>query len=442
MTRSTQQAVQTVAVIGLGYVGAPLAFALAKNQNVNVIGYDVNQGRVDQLKAGVDSTGEISEGELALRSKMVLTASPEYLFDADVMIITVPTPVNEGHVPDMSYVLRATHTAGSHMKKGAVIVYESTVYPGATEEECLPLLEKIGRGAGLSYPADFSIGYSPERINPGDRVHTLHNTTKIVAGDRPATLDLLASLYGSITQVHRAPTIKVAEAAKCAENAQRDVNIAFMNELCQICTRLGVDTHDVLAAAGTKWNFLPFRPGLVGGHCIGVDPYYLMHKAAAEGYPARLIVAARETNDSMAGFLANLAIKRMACEGLLRPGAVVTVLGATFKEDVPDIRNSKVVDLVRELGKYGVTPQIVDPHADPAGFSHEYGLELTAVSQTRPADALLLTVPHRRFAEEHGSFENLINICAKRAGRVVVMDLKAVLNRDLLDQERFSFWRP
>lgn len=440
MTSSTQKATQIVAVIGLGYVGAPLAFALAKDPKLTVIGYDVNLNRVSQLNNGIDATGELNEEQLALRSRMIISTSPEHLVDADVMIITVPTPVNEGHVPDMSYVMRATLTAGSHMKRGAIIVYESTVYPGATEEECLPLLKKIGQGAGLSYPEDFAVGYSPERINPGDRKHTLHNTVKIVAGDRPETLDRLASLYGSITQVHRAPTIKVAEAAKCAENAQRDLNIAFMNEVCQICTRLGIDTHDVLEAAGTKWNFLPFRPGLVGGHCIGVDPYYLTHKAATEGYPARLILTARETNDSMANFLANLAIKRMASEGLLRQGAVVTILGATFKEDVPDIRNSKVVDLVKELGKYGVNPQIVDPHANPAEFEHEYGLTLTPLADLRPADAVLLTVPHQRFVEAYGSFENLLDACTN--DRAVVMDLKAAVNRDLVNSARYSYWRP
>lgn len=434
MTRSFSPDL-TVAVVGLGYVGAPLAFALAKH--VKVIGFDVNATRVQHLATGLDTTNELTDAELALRTKMTLTVDPEYLADADVIIVTVPTPVIDGHVPDMSFVIRATETVAKHMKAGTTIVYESTVYPGATEEVCLPILKTLSE---LTYPDQFSIGYSPERINPGDRVHTLHNTTKIVAGDSAATLALLASLYGQITTVHEAPTIKVAEAAKIMENTQRDVNIAVMNEMSQIFSRLGIDTYDVLAAAGTKWNFLSFTPGLVGGHCISVDPYYLSHKAAVEGYPAKLILAARETNDSMGGFLANLMVKRMACEHLLRPEAVVTIVGATFKEDVPDIRNSKVVDLYKELTKYGISAQIVDPHADPAEFEHEYGIKLTPESEAVPADAVLLAVPHRKLAEQHGSFEQMVSNFAKN-GRAVVMDVKAALDRDLMP-ERFALWRP
>lgn len=420
----------------MGYVGAPLAFALA--QNYDVIGFDVNATRIQQLQVGEDTTGELDASALGRTASMVLTCDADSLASADVFIVTVPTPVNEGHVPDMGFVCRATETVARHMRRGALVVYESTVYPGATEEVCLPILQKV---SGLHYPEDFSIGYSPERINPGDTVHTLYTTTKIVSGDRPQVVDQLASIYGSITKVHKAPTIKVAEAAKILENTQRDVNIAVMNEVSQIFSRLGVDTYDVLEAAGTKWNFLPFTPGLVGGHCISVDPYYLSHKAAVEGYPAKLILAARETNDSMGGFLANLLIKRLAREKLFTPDVTVTILGATFKENCPDIRNSKVVDIYNELTRYGIKAQVVDPHADAEEFEHEYGITLTSAGQARGADAVLLAVPHRAFAQQHGGFEGLVEDYARKDGKVLVMDLKAALDRTRV-ADRFNLWRP
>ncbi len=425
-----------IAVIGLGYVGAPLAFSLA--QFFDVIGYDIDAERVAELQRGKDSTGELLSDDLRVPNGIRLSADSTVLQHADVIIITVPTPVNEGHVPDLSYVYGATRVAAKFMRRGAIVVYESTVYPGATEEKCLPLLREV---SGYTYPRDFSIGYSPERINPGDRVHTLRNTTKVVSADRPRSLHVLSQIYGRITEVHRATSIKVAEAAKILENTQRDVNIAVMNEVSQLFSRLDIDTHDVLEAAGTKWNFMHFKPGLVGGHCISVDPYYLSHKAAVEGYPAKLILAARETNDSMAGFLVNQLIKRLCCEGLMQGNLVVTILGATFKEDVPDIRNSKIGDVARELQRYGIQAQIVDPHADPAEFKSAYGYELCAMDDLQPAHAVLLAVPHRAFNGIASTLEQLIRRVSVRSGRYVVLDLKAVLDRSKLEMNA-SLWRP
>ncbi|WP_313299654.1 nucleotide sugar dehydrogenase [Diaphorobacter sp.] len=425
-----------IAVVGLGYVGAPLAFSLARH--FDVIGYDINAERVKELQRGNDSTGELLADDLCVSKRMRLSTDSTTLQHADVIIITVPTPVIEGHVPDLSYVYAATQIVAKFMRRGAIVVYESTVYPGATEEKCLPLLREV---SGYAYPRDFSIGYSPERINPGDRVHTLHNTTKVVSADRPRSLQILAQIYGRITQIYRASSIKVAEAAKILENTQRDVNIAVMNEVSQLFSRLNIDTHDVLEAAATKWNFMHFKPGLVGGHCISVDPYYLSHKAAVEGYPAKLILAARETNDSMAGFLVNQLVKRLACEGLMHANVVVTILGATFKEDVPDIRNSKIGDVARELQRYGIQAQIVDPHADPSEFKAAHGHELCALEALQPAQAVLLAVPHRAFNTMAPTLELLIRRVAVKSGRYVVLDLKAALDRSKLELNA-CLWRP
>lgn len=386
-----------IAVVGLGYVGAPLALALSGS--FPVVGFDLNVDRVVELEVGEDRTGELDKHVLrqqVLQGALKLTTSEKEMADADVIIITVPTPVTDAHVPDLSCVIAASRAVGRVMKTGAIVVYESTVYPGATEEVCLP---ELIASSGKNYPEDFAIGYSPERINPGDEVHVLTNTVKIVSGDRPEVLNLLAQMYGSITQVHLAPTIKVAEGAKVLENVQRDVNIALMNEAYQIFSRIGVDTHDVLEAAGTKWNFLKFTPGLVGGHCISVDPYYLSHKAASEGFPAKLIMSSRETNDAMPAFLVDKLIKKMVSSVGLNRNTVVTILGATFKEDVPDVRNSKVADICKELAKYGVTVQVVDPVADASEVAHEVGVGLTAACDAVPADAVILAVPHQEFLE-------------------------------------------
>jgi len=416
-----------IAIIGLGYVGAPLALELAKHHNV--IGFDINVERVTELSQGFDRTREMAGDELRgllADKRLMLTADVENLREADIFIVTVPTPVSEANVPDMGCVLAATRTVGQVMKKGAIVVYESTVYPGATEEECLPVLQKV---SGYSYPEEFAIGYSPERINPGDQVHRLTNTTKIVSGDRPEVLETLAALYGSITNIHRAPAIKVAESAKVLENVQRDVNIALMNEVYQVFTHCGVDTHDVLEAAGTKWNFLKFQPGLVGGHCISVDPYYLSHKAAAEGFNAKLIMASRATNDSMPAFIVDQLVKKMVKTVGVNRDTVVTVLGATFKENVPDVRNSKVADICEELGKYGVKVQVVDPLADQAEVEHELGLTMVSLedAQANPADAVILAVPHADFVADGGW--PLMERLAKPE-LALVMDFKAQLNAD------------
>ncbi|KVP96770.1 GDP-mannose dehydrogenase [Burkholderia ubonensis] len=414
-----------IAIIGLGYVGAPLALELAKHHNV--VGFDINAERVNELRQGHDRTREMAADELnalLADNRLMLTAQADDLREADIFIVTVPTPVSEAHVPDMGCVLAASRTVGKVMKKGAIVVYESTVYPGATEEECLPVLQSV---SGLNYPDEFAIGYSPERINPGDQVHRLTNTTKIVSGDRPEVLETLAALYGSITNVHRAPSIKVAEGAKVLENVQRDVNIALMNEAYQIFSRCGVDTHDVLEAAGTKWNFLKFTPGLVGGHCISVDPYYLSHKAASEGFQAKLIMSSRETNDSMPAFLVDQLVKKMVKTVGISRDTVVTVLGATFKENVPDVRNSKVADICAELDKYGVTVQVVDPLACQNEVFHELGVQTIELedAEANPADAIILAVPHEDFLEEGGW--PLIERLAKPE-QALVMDFKAQLN--------------
>lgn len=411
--------IQSIAVVGLGYVGAPLALALSRH--FSVIGYDVSARRVAELASGADSTRELNPQELQSASWQ-LTTDPDTLRDVDLFIVTVPTPVTDAHVPDLGCVVAASRQVGKVMKKGAIVVYESTVYPGATEEECLP---ELVAQSGYAYPADFALGYSPERINPGDKVHRLDNTTKIVAGDRPEVLQLLAGVYGVVTDVHLAPTLKVAETAKVLENVQRDTNIGLINEVYQICTRIGVDIHDVLAAAGTKWNFLPFQPGLVGGHCISVDPYYLSHKAASEGFPARVIMAARDINDSMPAFIVDQLVKKMVQSTGINRDTVVTVLGATFKEDVPDIRNSKVADICRELEKFGIKAQVVDPLADPQEVLHELGVQPVSLDTARAnrADALLLAVPHAEFVEQGWS---LVTELVKPE-RALVMDIKARL---------------
>lgn len=424
---------KTIAIIGLGYVGAPLAYALAPN--FNVIGFDINKSRVAELVQGVDRTNELTKEEL-LGAPINITADTAILRTADVFIITVPTPVSDAHVPDLGFVLNASRLVGEYMKPGAIVVYESTVYPGATEDICLPVLMHT---SGLSYPENFGLGYSPERINPGDKVHTLHNTVKIVSGDRPEVCAVLAKIYGSVTQIHMAPSIKVAEAAKVLENVQRDVNIALMNEVSQIFSRIGVDSHHVLQAAGTKWNFLKFEPGLVGGHCISVDPYYLSHKAACEGFQAKVILSARETNDSMPAFIVDQLIKKLAVAGLMHKGTVVTVLGATFKEDVPDIRNSKIADMCKELLKYGITAQVVDPLANPAELHHEFGIKLVSMEQAKEnrADAVVFAVPHENFLA--GGWE-LVEALAKTGG-AVVMDMKAKLSLDAVPAN-ITLWRP
>ena len=385
---------ERIAVIGLGYVGLPVALAFAR-AFPGTIGFDVDQARVDELSRGIDLTGESAPEELR-GAKLALTADPDRLRGADFFVVAVPTPVDANRQPDLAQLGAACATVGRALSQGAVVVFESTVYPGATEEFCGPLLEQA---SGLKRGRDFFLAYSPERINPGDREHRLENIVKIVAGEDAATLERVASAYGRIVPagIHRAPSIPVAEAAKVIENTQRDLNIALMNELALIFDRLGLRTADVLAAAGTKWNFLPFSPGLVGGHCIGVDPYYLTAKAEVVGYHPEVILAGRRINNDMGLFIARKLLKLLARSGRHIAGAKVGVLGLTFKENVPDLRNSRVPDLLGELAEFGVEALVHDPLASAAAAERKYGITLSAMEAFRDLDGLVLAVPHRQY---------------------------------------------
>ncbi len=406
-----------LAVIGLGYVGLPVAVAFAA-RGTPVIGFDIDEARIHELKSGFDRTHEVAGADLA-HPALRLTSNPREMAKADFFIITVPTPVDISRRPDLSALLGASRSVGEVLKRGDVVVFESTVYPGATEEDCVPILEQA---SGLAAGRDFTVGYSPERINPGDKAHRFEAIKKVVAGQDAATLDIIAAVYGSVVSagLHRAPSIKVAEAAKVIENAQRDLNIAFMNELSAIFHLLGIDTKDVLAAAGTKWNFLNFSPGLVGGHCIGVDPYYLTFRAEKAGYHSEVILAGRRINDSIGARVARECLRR-----LLKAGAraeLVTVLGLSFKENVVDIRNSQVVDIVRELESFGVQVQVEDPLADPAAAAREYGIRLQ--KDSAPADAVVLAVAHDIYRKEGWPLVRRL----LRNGRGLVMDVKGALD--------------
>ncbi len=385
-----------VAVVGLGYVGLPVAVAFGRQRPT--IGYDLSSRRVASLRQYVDATGEVSAAELIGARHLRATTDAEALGAADFIVVAVPTPINAARQPDFGPLASASEAVGRYMKRGATVVYESTVYPGATEEVCVPILEKA---SGMRWRQDFHVGYSPERINPGDKNHVFEKITKVVSGDDADTLEKVAALYASVVKagVYRASSIRVAEAAKVIENTQRDLNIAFVNELAIIFERMGLDTQEVLNAAGTKWNFLPFRPGLVGGHCIGVDPYYLTHKAELLGLHPEVILAGRKINDGMGQHVARKAVQQMIHAGRNIKGARVNILGLTFKEDCPDIRNSKVIDIVRELNEFGVEVFIHDPHAAPEDALHEYGVRLTEWDDLPVADALILAVPHRGFLE-------------------------------------------
>ncbi len=384
----------TVAVIGLGYVGLPLVVEFGKQ--MRTIGFDIAKHKVQACLRGTDPSRELSDAEMALATHAVYTDDPAMLGEADIVIVAVPTPVDDAHIPDFRPLVGASTSAGRHLKKGAIVVYESTVYPGATEEVCIPVLE---RESGLKWKEGFFVGYSPERINPGDKEHTLTKILKIVSGDTPDTLEQVAKLYERIVEpgVHRASSIKAAEAAKVIENTQRDLNIALMNELAILFDKLGIDTSEVLEAAGTKWNFLKFKPGLVGGHCIGVDPYYLTHKADMLGYHPQVILAGRRINDGMGKFIAEQTIKNMIASGSVIKGAKVNVLGLTFKENCGDLRNSKVIDIIRELQSYGVEVFVSDPAGDPEEAQHEYGVKLTAFDELPRADAIVAAVAHREY---------------------------------------------
>jgi len=391
MTKKT-----TIAVVGLGYVGLPLAVEFGRH--FRTIGFDLSTKKVEAYRKFVDPTGEVSTADLEAATLLAVTTDAALLREADFIVVAVPTPIDEAHQPDFGPLLGASEAVGRNLKRGAIVVFESTVYPGATEEICVPVIEKH---SGLTWQKDFFVGYSPERINPGDREHSLTRITKVVSGDTPETLETVATVYGSIITagVHRASSIKVAEAAKVIENTQRDLNIALMNELSLIFHKIGIDTMEVLEAAGTKWNFLPFRPGLVGGHCIGVDPYYLTHKADMLGYHPQVILAGRRINDGMGKFIAEQTVKQLIQSGFHVKGAHVNVLGLTFKENCPDIRNSRVIDVVHELESFGITVHVHDPVADAAESLHEYGVTLTPWEALPRAEAIVAAVAHRVFRE-------------------------------------------
>jgi UDP-N-acetyl-D-glucosamine/UDP-N-acetyl-D-galactosamine dehydrogenase len=406
-----------LAIIGLGYVGLPVAVAFGR-QGSRVIGFDIDSARISELKAGGDRTREVDPGDLAV-AKVVFTSDPRELSAADFFIVTVPTPIDQARRPDLTALLRASTAVGKALKKGDIVVFESTVYPGATEEDCVPVLEQV---SGLLAGRDFTVGYSPERINPGDKAHRFETITKIVAGQDARTLDIIAAVYGSVVTagLHLAPSIKVAEAGKVIENAQRDLNIAFMNELSAIFHELGIDTGDVLSAAGTKWNFLNFTPGLVGGHCIGVDPYYLTYRAQKAGYHPDVILAGRRINDSIGVRVARECLRRLLKRGIPTPR--VTVLGLTFKENVVDVRNSQVFDIIRELQSFGVSVQVNDPLADKAAALKEYGLTLQ--SDPEPADAIILAVAHDAYRT--AGWPLIMRLLKNDRG--LVMDVKGALD--------------
>ena len=423
----------TVAVVGLGYVGLPLAIEFGKH--FDTIGFDVSKAKVARLQQHNDVTGEVERGDFDLAKKLKITDDPKQLGQADVIVVAVPTPIDSARLPDFTPLVSASEIVGANMKRGATVVYESTVYPGATEEVCIPVLEKH---SGMKWKQDFNVGYSPERINPGDKQHRLPTIVKVVSGDNPETLEKLAKLYETVITagVHRASSIKVAEAAKVIENTQRDLNIALMNELAIVFERLGIDTLEVLKAAGAKWNFLPFRPGLVGGHCIGVDPYYLTHKAQMVGYHPEVILAGRRINDGMGQFIAEQTVKMLARQGLHTAGQTVIVLGLTFKEDVPDLRNSKVIDVVRELEAYGINVVIHDPIADKEEAHEEYGVNLVDWDKLPKANAIVAAVSHKAYQEQ-----GLPALLDKLVDKGVFIDVKSAWDPAEIEKAGKAVWR-
>ena len=422
-----------VGVIGLGYVGLPLVVEFGKH--FRTIGFDISQPKVDSCQRGVDPSRELSNAEMALAKGAQYTSDPKMLAEADIIIVAVPTPVDDAHIPDFRPLVGSSTSVGRNMKRGAIVVYESTVYPGATEEVCIPVLE---RESGLTWKKDFFVGYSPERINPGDKEHTLTKILKIVSGDTPQTLEKVAALYETIIVpgVHRASSIKAAEAAKVIENTQRDLNIALMNELSIIFNKLDIDTTEVLEAAGTKWNFLRFKPGLVGGHCIGVDPYYLTHKAEMLGYHPEVILAGRRINDGMGKFIAEQTIKQMIAAGSSVKGAKVNVLGLTFKENCGDLRNSKVIDIINELKSYGVEIFVTDPQARSDEAVHEYGTPLIPWRDLPQADAIVAAVAHKEFVDL-----GMDEFAEKLVPGGAFIDVKAAFDARCVKAAGFRLWR-
>ncbi len=425
---------EKISLVGLGYVGMPIAVSFSKK--VQVIGFDVNKAKIDLYKSGIDPTKEV--GDEAIKACSVdFTSDPERLREAKFHIVAVPTPVNSDHTPDLSPVEGASHILGKYLTKGSIVVYESTVYPGVTEDVCVPILEAE---SGLKCGVDFKIGYSPERINPGDKVHRLETIVKIVSGMDEETLEEVAKVYELVVEagVHRAESIKVAEAAKVIENSQRDINIAFMNELSIIFNKMNIDTKAVLEAAGTKWNFLKFFPGLVGGHCIGVDPYYLTYKAEQLGYHSQIILSGRRINDDMGKYVVESLVKKLIQADIPVKSAKVAILGFTFKENCPDTRNTRIIDIVNELKEYGITPVIADPVADAQEAKHEYGMEFVDINTVKDMDAVILAVAHEEF-----SSLTMDDIAKFYSGnnKKVLLDIKGLLNRKEYENAGYIYWR-
>ncbi|MDD5414435.1 MAG: nucleotide sugar dehydrogenase [Smithellaceae bacterium] len=422
-----------IAIVGLGYVGLPLAAHLSRH--FNVVGFDISAANVAELKKGHDRTMELSDAELK-KSKIFFTSKPSDLAACKLFIVAVPTPVDHFHVPDLAAMKNASTMIGRHLSPGACVVYESTVYPGVTEDVCVPILERESK---LKFGRDFTVGYSPERINPGDKVHTVDNTIKIISASDAATLDLLEGIYSAVVKVrlHRASSIKVAEAAKVIENTQRDINIALMNELAIIFNKMGIDTLEVLEAAGTKWNFLNFRPGLVGGHCIGVDPYYLTYKAESIGYRPEVILSGRRINDNMGKYVAERTVKMLIAADLQVKKSRVAVLGLSFKENVPDLRNTRVVDIINELKDYGVTVLTHDPLAIPEEAREHCGIDLVSLKEMRDMDAVILAVAHRDYLKL--GLEKLVSLCRK--DRPILLDIKSVFEPVRAQSLGIRYWR-
>lgn len=420
-----------VSVIGLGYVGLPVAVSFAKKDQ-KVIAFDINLNRIDELKNEHDRTEEVDPADLTT-SNLHFTSEATDIAQADFHIVTVPTPITKNHQPDLAPLIAASKTIGKVLKKGDIVVYESTVYPGATEEDCIPVLEAE---SGLTFGHDFTVGYSPERINPGDKTHRFETIKKVVSGSDAQTLDIVAAVYGSVVTagIHKASSLKVAEAAKVIENTQRDVNIALMNELALIFDRLNIRTDDVLQAAGTKWNFLPFSPGLVGGHCIGVDPYYLTSKADSVGYHPEVILSGRRINDNMGAFVAQKLVKLLSAQGIALQTARIAILGLTFKENVPDLRNSRVPDILDELADYGIIPMIHDAMADPAEAQEEYQVTLSSIAEVQKMDAIILAVPHQEYLTQMPKL--LTEIATSTA---ILIDIKSSLSPESIPAE-MTYW--
>lgn len=427
---------EKIAVIGLGYVGMPIAVAFAKK--VNVIGFDLNNDKIDQYKKGIDPTNEV--GDDAIRKTTVeFTSDPSKLREAKLHIVAVPTPVNADKTPNLTPIEEVSKTIGKNLIKGSIIVYESTVYPGVTEDICIPILEKV---SGLKCGIDFKVGYSPERINPGDKVHRLENITKIVSGIDKESLEEIAKIYELVVDagVHCASSIKVAEAAKVVENSQRDINIAFMNELAMVFDKMGIDTKDVIDAMNTKWNALKFTPGLVGGHCIGVDPYYFVYEAEKLGYHSQIILSGRKINDNMGKYVANAILKKLILANKIVKQSKVVILGLTFKENTPDTRNSKVIDIITGLREYEIEPIVVDPEANAEEAKYEYGIELANLKDIKNADCIVLAVAHDKFIEM--SIEELDSLYGDyNYNEKILIDVKSILDQKEIEKKGYSYWR-